>query len=147
MAIFQFSLQKVLEVKQRVEEDRQASLAEAMAAQEHERRELNSMHEKLSALKVETGRSLEESQLDIGHILNCRNYEIRLRQNIVAQIDILEEAGRHVEEKRLELMEAVRDRKVLEKLREKEQAKHFRRELAREQSLLDEMGLRRRSDA
>lgn len=147
MARFRFSLEKVLEVKRRVEEDRQALLGEAMARVDAEQERMRALQGSLEALRQDLAASLEQEILDIWHIENCRKYELKLRNDILNQARAIARAQAAAEERRLELLEAVRDRKVLEKLEEKEREKFFKEGLAREQAILDEMALRRRGDA
>ena len=63
----------------------------------------------------------------------------KIIKKIEEQMQNINKAKEIVEEKRLALLEAMKERKVLETLKEKEKENYFKEELKNEQKIIDEI--------
>lgn len=140
MAKFRFSLQPVLEHRRRLEE----RLQMALAAQ---RRELDLAQAELMSLNQEFRRHSDE--LRFGHksldidALRLRYAHLQfLDRSIDAQIHVVAQRRTEVEVVRLETLAASKDRKVVERLRERRSEEHATEETLHEQKELDDANAR-----
>ncbi|MBI4568889.1 MAG: flagellar export protein FliJ [Planctomycetes bacterium] len=140
MPKFRFKLESVLGVKEAVEAQKQRAFAEAqrrvIEKEEARQRCLEEVRRTIVAL-----RRITESHLDIKEVLSHQRYINSLRV-ATARIDAeLPPLRAEMEKRRLELVEASKERKALEKLKVR-QFEEWRKEQDRiEQKSLDEMGL------
>lgn len=144
MPIFEFSLQRVLDFKIRVEERIQGELAAIIAEFEAVKSEIDLMDGRIEDSKRDLHGSLTSLKVDTFEIQGYRNYIRRLGMEREALVERSWEIEDRLAIKRDELVEAMREKKVLEKLSEKELAKFTKNMLAREQAMLDEMALIKR---
>lgn len=118
MPRFHFKLQKVLEARQSFEDLAKREFGDALRElyrQESMRDELLKEREEL-LLEMGNRRSLKSTAESFARDIQ---YEWNLHQRIKAQSRRVEEARGELEKKRKKLIEAVKDRKIMEKLREK----------------------------
>lgn len=138
MRRFQFRFQRVLDVKERLEDARKAALGEVVGACETERREL----ERLQAdhqVQVATERPAA-GRIEPGLLNLLANYGRRLERESGEQGELVRLAEALVEEKRTDLMEATRERRTFEILQERAEAAHRKAARRKERMLLDEVG-------
>ena len=138
MRRFQFRFQRVLDVKQRLEDARKAALGQVVGACEAERRELERLHADHQA-QVETERPAT-GRIDPGLLNLLADYGRRLERESGEQGEQVRLAEALVEEKRADLMEATRARRTFEILQEKAAAAHRKTARRQERVLLDEEG-------
>lgn len=114
--VFQFRLQKVLDVKQQLEELMSVNLKKAQVELENEKQvaaRLDEEKEAAFAAPEELGEiSLTQMQLALAYIE-------QLNQMIERQNQVVAEQEKRVEENRTRLLKATQEKKVVEKLREK----------------------------
>ncbi|MCS6948885.1 MAG: flagellar export protein FliJ [Armatimonadota bacterium] len=140
MRRFEFSLQQVLEYRQRREEQMLRAFAEAQAQLAHERSVLDRL---LTEREACLYRSQRQNRLTIEILTVEQNYLSALEERIEVQRERVAQAERTLEERRQALIEAQRERKALERLREK-QYEQWRQEMLRaEQKALDELATTR----
>ncbi|HBA84874.1 MAG TPA: flagellar export protein FliJ [Verrucomicrobia bacterium] len=140
MKAFEFSLQKLLDVKEAFERATEARLAEAT-------RKLEACKAKLKELSVR--RQQEVGQIEaLGgaktqrHKLEAhRRYLDRIQTQLNAQIQTVVEQELVVEQIRQELCEYVRERKSLEKLKENERRQWLAEHKRKEQKETDEFAV------
>ena len=139
MAKFKFKLEAVLKQRQALEDVAQRELAKVM-------RQRMIMHDQLRTMQntiVSSKRDLTDGlmgQVDMTSVGQFARYSVQVRQRahgIVAQLANVE---RLVEAARLKLIEASRDRKVIDRLREKHYNKWLLEQQRREAAELDEIG-------
>jgi flagellar FliJ protein len=135
---FSFPLEKVLELRKYREQETEIELGRAMG-------ELTAIEQNLARLGEEhilaaAGRfKADNSAADI------RSYELYILRLDIRKEELLEaaaKAAQKVEDARLDYLEASRDRKVMDKLREKRAAEYRREALAGETKILDDMAAR-----
>lgn len=136
-----FKLQTVLNHRQRLEDIAMQSLAEARA---RENALLRQITERRTALDLLLGEFSERQQTGISfHDLQIYRLSIRRsRSRIKALEDQAKQLAREVETCRRHLAETCRDKKLLEKLKDKHQAEQTCLDNLRETAHLDEVALR-----
>lgn len=118
MQKFRFKLEKILDLKQREEDKRQAEFKEAQVTYEQE-------NEKLKILKKKCGlyrKGYHEAQLgriEIEQVKFYQRYIYQLEDQIEREILQLKILGDRLNTAQENLLEAVKEKKKLEKLREK----------------------------
>lgn len=148
MRQFQFRFQRVYELKERMEDVRRAALGDAVSSLEAEREELRRLDgergDRREASRGETGQVLHPGLLAL-----ASNFGLRLERESGEQNEQVRLAQTVADEKREELMEATRDRKVFEILRDRAAAAHRKKAQRHELRTLDEIGgqLHHRKDA
>lgn len=141
MKRFRFSLETVLKVRRQVEELRQRELAEVQARRQKALAQLGSFENGLRELLE------EQAQRPAGKIdLNAMAwYQARhrgLSDSITAWTRKAEELGKAEEEARLRAVEAAKERRLLERLEEKQRQDWLEKVNSEEQGFLDDLAQR-----
>lgn len=140
MAKFNFRLEPVVSLKRQKENQHKAALAQAK--DELAKRERNLIN--LCAHKDECERALVEELLagsvDISRKIIFYAYLERLTDEIAQQKERVSQAKKDVEVKRDLLLETSREKKTLEKLRNRMWERYLREIRKIEQAMLDEVG-------
>lgn len=141
----QFKLQTVLNYRKILEDQAQQKLAETLQIQSDLHQQSQAAAQQLDRVvaqieqKQGEGLSILELQLFEDEIFHQRKRQAQLAEELV-QID------RMINECRLELTQAMRERKIIEKLKEKQLAEYLRKLEHKERGMLDEISLRRKGD-
>jgi flagellar protein FliJ len=138
MRRFVFRFQRVLDVKERLEDARKAALGEVVGACETERRELERLQADHQA-QIATQRPAE-GRVDPGLMNMLADYGRRLERESGEQGEQVRLAEALVEERRIDLMEATRERRTFEILQERAEAEHRKAARRQELQFLDEVG-------
>ena len=133
MPRFTFRLQTVLEHKQRLEELAQLDHAQAQAIQVREERSLGQLHDAEDRGFAELERQRFDVRLDIESLRFGMTYLDALKVQITRQEQVVGRVRKATDTKREQLVGAMQDRKVLERLREKQRA-DFDKEMARREA-------------
>ncbi len=137
MRAFQFNLQRVLNYRETVED---ALLAELGAiAHEHER-EIGRL-ERIRAAHASFCDRMKETlvQDDPDSIRQAHGYLALLSERIADQEQVVEQIARRKDEKTAEVVEASKDRQILDRLKEIKASEHRREMLGEEQRFLDDL--------
>lgn len=140
MKPFIFKLQTALDIKLK-EEDRQKE--ELYAATEVYKRNLEVL-EDLRYRRAEIQdilRGQQSGEMDICEIQQCQDFIPVLNDRIKKQQETTEISRQEMERVRSRLIEIMRDRKVLEKLRAKQHQEYMCEYLRQEQKQIDEMAM------
>ena len=135
---FKFQFQSILDLKIRLEDLKKAKLGEATEI-------LNSEMEKLDVLVTEKKNQfkLMKEKRDIGftpkELISYNNYMERLKKSISIQEKVVEKARENVEKARIELVNAAKERKMFETLKEKKMEEYWEEYYRKEQITLDEI--------
>ena len=124
MRRFKFRLQSVLNIKEKKLEDERLKLGEIISTLEAQKDLLLELNDKKESLKNQLNETLESSVLDIQFVLGYKNYLERLEQDIKTQFEIIKKTQIELEEQQIQVSEAYKEVKILEKLKEK-QYKNF----------------------
>jgi flagellar FliJ protein len=140
---FAYRFQRVLEIKGRMEDARKAALGEVVSVLNQEEETLRDLQDTRKRY-VQAGRFQPAAPVEANLLDLQAAFLQRLKRE---QIKLVEAV---VEEKRKELMEATKERRVFEILREQREVAYKRERKRQERRLLDDVGnqlyLRRRNE-
>jgi flagellar protein FliJ len=111
--MFTYNLQSVLEYRQNIEEKKLTEFSEAERNLQKEKDRLNGIREQQQTL-VEELKALKNRECDSRDIALSLKYTEELQKRENRQIEVVQEATAAFEEKRRELLEAVKQRKMME---------------------------------
>jgi flagellar FliJ protein len=133
---FTFALQPVLDHRQRLEDEKQQVLAIRQIAHDEAQAELN----RLDSAFRDGSKILrsEHAKLDAEALRMHYGHLQFLDRAIVAQIRVVAERRVELDRARAELLEASKERKVVEKLKDKRRIAHISEEFRIEQNELDD---------
>lgn len=137
MAKFTFRLQAVLNLKAQQEENKKNELGKAIQQLEEEKKKLRRLEDKLRQLVKEFNESTKKTT--IIKLIEYNDFLSVLNSKIKAQKENVNYSAQIVDKIREELLEAVKERKILEKLREKKQHEFFLESKKNEQKINDEI--------
>jgi flagellar FliJ protein len=132
---FSFSLEKVLELRMYREQETEIALGRAVG-------ELTAIENQLKEVALQRHKAGEERFLPGNSILDIRSYEFyvqRLDSNKEKLLEAAAAAQLKVEEAREVYMEAMRQRKAIDKLKEKQSAEYRKAMFAEDTKVLDDL--------
>jgi flagellar FliJ protein len=138
MAKFDFRLQNFLRLKEKLEEQAKVKFGAAAAALEREKK-------KKAALELDKTASVAALRDEVQNGIapsgwaGWNGYIEALKRKIAVQQGVIDKAAEYLEEKRLELTEAMRERKTIETLRDKALEEYGIEEKKAERKLTDEL--------
>lgn len=138
MKPFVFKLQTSLDVKLNKEDRQKEMLREATKAYRKNLKVLTSLKRRLFEIQ-DILRGKQTEKIDIIDIKNCLDFIPVLNERIKQQELVTEEFRQVMEETRRILVEIMRDRKVLEKLKMRHYQEYMGECLREEQKQIDEM--------
>jgi flagellar FliJ protein len=139
--MFKFEFQQVLDFRKSIEEKRLVEHSDQQKEVNKERLALAQLRKKKTELTAqflriqEQGMQATDAALYVSYIQHVNERE-RLQQDAVGKAEAL------LEEKKAALLEAVKKRKAMERLKEKRFAEHRSAAAAKERRNLDEFGIR-----
>lgn len=134
MANYKFSMEKVLDWRSDTEEEKKKNLVHVQQNKQQQETILQRLIRENIKIKND---SLTTTRIDVLRRQNL--YKDMIDEKIIHQKNVVTKAEKEVETARIELMEAHKDRKVMEKLKEKEYTFTLEQEKHEEQKQLDEM--------
>lgn len=140
---FTFRLQTLWKLRVSQRDERQRRLAEAQQADEVLQRMSAEVEAELEETQESCRRGSQPGVIDVDQLLITQRYELVLTARRGALREQREQLAAEIERRRLAVVEADRQVKVLQKLRDKQWAEHHRREQQREVKRLDEIAQRR----
>ncbi|MBP2653119.1 MAG: flagellar export protein FliJ [Firmicutes bacterium] len=140
MQAFHFSLETLLKVRKMEEEQLQVKLAEATAQFMAEKEQLELLKTRL-AEHINKFRNCQNERVGISTFNVFHNYHDKLKGDISIQQERVELAQSAFQQCLASLEQAVKARKLVEKLREKRMLEYQTECLKEEQKFIDEQGL------
>jgi flagellar FliJ protein len=137
---FRFRLERVLDIRKRKEELIRAELAEAKLAREYEETVLLRLQEDLQRYLDDLRRRQKERVLP-WEMLWYHLYLDNLKNQIRNQKKRLQELDEKIDQITQRLVKASQDRRVLERLKERQYEEYLLEMERAEQAILDELGL------
>lgn len=134
-----FRLQKVLEVREIVEKDKIKALSAANRKLQLEKQRMKKLKETIHSIAAEINRV---QAANVHRMSNHHDHLKTLLQEVYEQRHVIFTLQQEVEKKRSELLQATKDKKVLQTLKEKTLVALQAEEKKREQNALDELALR-----
>lgn len=142
MKKFQFRLQTLLEVRERVKETKEQELSQIT----HQLQQLLDAREALFQKKeqhLEAQTEAQQGKMDVDTVLWFQQYSEWIAQKIEEATKVIETTERKREAKRKELVHATQECEIITKLKERDY-KQFLKEIDREENLLiDELATSR----
>ena len=142
MVGFNFRLETVLQHRRRIEEDCQRKLAAAFADLAEEKRGLARIEATRDRYREELQQKLKNN-MTASDMLLFQRYFDQLAFDIADQKTKVAAAAQLFEKSRTELVAALKKRKVLDKLKEKQIAVAAKKELKQEQDFMNEVAVTR----
>ncbi len=138
---FAFRLQRVLDAKESEEKERQRELGEAQGALLNAEKRLAGLKDDLKE-QVKVTRALLKREATVAELRTNDDWQHLLRKKIRMQADEIVKLAEAVEQCRIRLLEVTKEKKVLEKLREKQFEEHQKEMNTIQQNQLDDIGSR-----
>ena len=135
MKRFRFSLEKILDLRKHREREAEVELGRAIG-------ELTEIENKIKTLALEKTRAAKERFSLNNTIMEIQSYELYIVRLDHSRDRLLEEAAKaelKVEAARTVYLEASRDRKVFDKLKEKQETEYRREMLIEDTKVLDDV--------
>lgn len=142
MKRFRFRLQRVLDAKETEERQRQRDLGFAQAELTRQQAALLDLEQQLAEEEA-VQREMVKRPVRAGDALMQHRWHRELRSRIRMQAEQVQKAAEKVEEARRILVEASKERRVLERLKERRLDEYRKAELTQMQNHLDDVGSRR----
>lgn len=138
MAKFIFNMQGLLNIKEKLEEQTKTEYGKALSKLEQEKNILLNLENEKQQNILNFKQSIDKG-VKPNYINSINQYIHILDTKIQHQIENINNEKKVVEEKRLALLEAMKQRKVFETLKEKAKENYFKEELKNEQKIIDEI--------
>lgn len=138
MARFRYSMQSILDIKQKMETQAKQAFSSAKAALDEEQERLEQLKARKEGYLRQTA-DLLTGELDLFKIEEAQNAAYLMDGFIAGQQSRVEEAQRRLEAARMRLTEVMKERKTHENLKEKAFAQFLAEENRREGKEVDEL--------
>ena len=135
---FNFKFQAILDLKIRLEDQKKAKYGEANEELKRQQDKLNVLLEE-KVYQCNLMRDKGQKGVTPKELIVYNNYMERLKRSIEIQNVVVENAKKAVERARLELVEAAKQRKMFETLKEKKLEEYWEDYYKKEQAQLDEI--------
>lgn len=142
MKQFQFRLQKVMETTQTREEIKKRELAKAMGILMDNETLMDNMLRELEDHLNHYTSCRQRSTLRVSELRTMSNYTEKMRQEIQIQTKKIAQLNEAVRQHREKLLEITKDKKVLEKLKDKRYEEFKKKLRSMEQKFMDEVSAR-----
>ena len=136
MKSYKFSMEKVLELRANKEKTSMENFAFMQRDLMKQKSKLMELRAEEDSIKLKSNRYKNIVELRQLHL-----YKESLEKRIQTQLKCIEESSQNLEKARLELISDQKDRKIIEKLKEKDFEAYQDSEKAIEQKNLDEMAM------
>ena len=135
---FKFQMQGILNLKESIAEQKEQEFGKAMQILANEKTKLELLYQDkentVQELRGATGRKINPFDFQ-----TLNNYIEYLKIKIISQKEVIIKAQQFVEIKRVELIEATKEKKMLDKLKETKLEEHKEEEKQAEQKTVDEI--------
>lgn len=138
MKPFLFKLQTALDIKLKEEDIQKEELYQATKVYKQNLRMLTGLKNRLVEIQ-DILRGKQVKNIDVLEIKNCQDYIPVLNERIKQQEEKTEDSRLEMEQVRSKLLEIMKKRKILEKLKNRHYDEYMREFLREEQKQIDEM--------
>lgn len=138
MAKFVFRMQSYLKVKEKIEDQKKLEYGKALQKVEEEQAKKRQMEEELIN-NIEKLREKMEKGITPEEFIRSKQFIVQIEKNIIAQEVVIKRAKDYAESKRIELLAAVKQRKMVETLKENDYIEYLSEEAKAEQKIVDEI--------
>jgi flagellar FliJ protein len=142
MSLTSFRLATLLKLREQTRDERRRELAQAYEAERLLRVQSAELNADREATRERMRKAGGEGSIDIEDLLNTRRYELIVKSQTTVVETQIAQVLEEIERRRGVLLEADREVKVLEKLKERQSQQFLEAEFKREKKQLDEAALR-----
>lgn len=143
MKKYSFRLQPVLDIREKTLEDKRLEMAQVIQLLNEQQDGLGKLLAKQDAYKEELESLSLEDDLNVFSLANFKNYMVNLQTQIKQQEANIENIKKALRVKQDAVNEALKDVKVLEKLKEKQSQKFYRDIEMKEANEIDDISTAR----
>lgn len=143
MKKYSFRLQPVLDIREKTLEDKRLEMAQVIQLLNEQQDGLGKLLAKQDANKEELESLSLEDDLNVFSLANFKNYMVNLQTQIKQQEANIENTKKALRVKQDAVNEALKDVKVLEKLKEKQSQKFYRDIEMKEANEIDDISTAR----
>lgn len=137
MKKFKFKLQKVQDTKEKQVKQKSGELSKLSHQKETKVQELENLHSELNVIQREIYEKTMEG-CPVHEVLDSHKYADKITQQIKQTRKQIEKLDEKIERKQVELLQLNKEKKILEKLREKRYVQYLQQQNKEEQKVLDE---------
>jgi flagellar protein FliJ len=141
MARFQFELDGVLRQRKNAEHIAQQKVAEAMKGLIELQEQLKRLDEGVKAVTEDVRNNHLTGEIDVGFITQHRRYILSMERNALELARHIADAQSKVRQAQQQLVESAKQRKIMEKLRDKQFERFMADQMKKENETLDEAGM------
>lgn len=138
MAGFVFKLESFLKIKEKLEEKAKTEYGKAISKLEEEKNILEQFENKKIQTITDFKNSIEKN-INTYQIKCINEFIVLIDKKIEEQKENVQKAYEFSEEKRKELINTMKDKKMFETLKEKEKENYIKEVLQKEQKIVDEI--------
>lgn len=136
--MYDFKFKTILKYKKQIEDTRQQEFAESKNKWVVEREKLEQCYDRWQQY-IRDWRNAQKGSLSIIEVDLYQDYMVSLKQQMRAQTEIVRSCLTEMDKKREVLLDAVKDRKTLEQLEQKEKEAYLEKHKKLESGFLDEI--------
>lgn len=143
MKKYSFRLQPVLDIREKTLEDKRLEMAQVIQLLNEQQEGLERLIAKQASYKDELESLSLEDDLNVFALANFKNYMVSLQEQITQQEHNIENTKKALRVKQEAVNEALKDVKVLEKLKEKQSQKFYKDIEMKEANEIDDISTAR----
>src|SRR5690348_13475533 len=143
MAQFHFSLQSVLNHRSEIEQVNQRALAHLQAQMQQLKTALADLNNSVQSDLTDLRQNRLTGPLEISYLTGHRRYMLVVQRRATEMVQRMTLLQRQIDAAHGELVEAARQRKILEKLRDRQKSRWIADQTRRELAELDDLTMRR----
>lgn len=143
MKKYSFRLQPVLDIREKTLEDKRLEMAQVIQLLNEQQEGLERLIAKQASYKDELESLSLEDDLNVFALANFKNYMVNLQEQITQQEHNIENTKKALRVKQEAVNEALKDVKVLEKLKEKQSQKFYKGIEMKEANEIDDISTAR----
>ncbi|RAI11883.1 MAG: flagellar export protein FliJ [Candidatus Melainabacteria bacterium] len=143
MKKYSFRLQPVLDIREKTLEDKRLEMAQVIQLLNEQQEGLERLIAKQTSYKDELESLSLEDDLNVFALANFKNYMVNLQEQITQQEHNIENTKKALRVKQEAVNEALKDVKVLEKLKEKQSQKFYKDIEMKEANEIDDISTAR----
>lgn len=143
MKKYSFRLQPVLDIREKTLEDKRLEMAQVIQLLNEQQEGLERLIAKQASYKDELESLSLEDDLNVFALANFKNYMVNLQEQITQQEHNVENTKKALRVKQEAVNEALKDVKVLEKLKEKQSQKFYKDIEMKEANEIDDISTAR----
>ncbi len=138
MAGFKFRMESFLGIKEKIEEQKKLEYGKALKKLDEERDFLRRLNEKKKNLIYSIRNSIN-SGIRSDELRRYNTFLDCIKRKIEEQENAVRKAENFAENKRVELVEAMKERKMLDVIKENDKIEYNKEQLLKEQKIVDEI--------